>query len=436
MTTDDPFDRLVAAWLERDGPQHAPAGLAQAAFASARRAGQRRGLRAAITGPGAWPARRGAFGRPALSPGLRIALVVLVVLATVGASLVVASRLQKPASLHLLGEVELTGSMGQPRWDPRATLLLDGTILVTGAAGDGGSVSAELYDPGEGRFEPAGSMGIGSAPGDVESQVRLADGRVLVIGSTGGQRDGIWPYTRFAVLYDPSTRSFTPTTQTPDRTMDFGNLIGKVLSDGRVRWDGGPETNGTLWYDPATGAFTSVGTAVVEYPAQGEDTPSRVFLDDGRLLLIGYGPGLRAHASIYDPADGSGTDLGVPPLVAGGTLEATVLPDGRVLLLGSSSALFDPATGSFTAIGTALGHLVAWTADGRALLTGNAGGDFLLPGPTNLWTFDPVTNIVTDLGATLPDTCCAAWTSLPDGRLLGVGGWAGDHPSGTALIVR
>ncbi len=52
MTTEDPFDRLVATWLERDGPQHAPAGLAEAAFATARGAGQRRGLRAALTGPG------------------------------------------------------------------------------------------------------------------------------------------------------------------------------------------------------------------------------------------------------------------------------------------------------------------------------------------------------------------------------------------------
>jgi len=433
MTTTDPFERLVATWLEREGPQQAPAGLAEAAFASARGAGQRRGLQATLTGPGGWPARTAALGWPALSPVLRIALVGLAVLATVGASLLVASRLQKPAPLHLLGVVEPTGSMDQPRFQPQATLLLDGTVLVTGGAGDLEVLSAELYDPGKGVFEPVGSMGTGSARARVVSQVRLSDGRVLVVGSTGGDHAGLWPYTRFALLYDPSTRSFSPATQALDPAFEFEGLTAEILSDGRVRWGGGPGSNRTVWYDPKTGSFSGTETTAVD-PAP-DVTTARVWLDDGRQLLIGYLPNLHPNASIYDPATGSLTNLEAPPIIAGSQQEATVLPDGRVLLLDGLVTLFDPTTEQFTALDAAADHFAAWTADGRAVLTDQAGWGFGATGQTNLWIFDPATDTVT-AGARVPDTCCTAWTSLSDGRVLGVGGLAGEHPSGTAVIVR
>ncbi len=202
------------------------------------------------------------------------------------------------------------------------------------------------YDPSKGVFEPVGSMGLGGARGEVGSQVRLADGRVLVIGSTGGQRDGRWPYTRFTLLYDPATRSFTPSTKVPDG-IDLYGLVGEVLADGRVRWTGGPGVNRIVWYDPTTGSFAQTVTTAAEYPAL-EAAALDVSLDDGRHLIFGYRPVLHPYASIYDPVSRSWTDLEPPPFI--GSLEATALPDGRVLILGDWSALFDPATGRFTPV--------------------------------------------------------------------------------------
>ncbi|MFL5718093.1 MAG: hypothetical protein ACJ77V_11000 [Chloroflexota bacterium] len=435
--TEDGFERLVAAWLEVDGPQHVPIGLAEAAFASAQGIGQRRGLRAIISGPGTWPARRGPTGRLWAPQVTRAALVGLVVIAIIGASLFVASRLQKTVLPRFLGEVSPTGSMGQPRVQPKLTLLADGTVLVSGGAGLGEVVSAELYDPSTGSFVSVGSMGLGSARGRVDAQVRLADGRVLVVGSTGGDAAGVWPYVPFALVYEPSTRSFIPTSEPLSLTVGLGHRNAVVLADGRVRFDGGPEIGGTVWFDPVSGSFTEPDIAAARedaFPVPASvSAPVAVRLHDDRRLVTGTGADFHTYAFIYDSANRSTTDLGQPPLVAGDQPEATVLSDGRVLILGDWSALFDPVTAQFVALDGDADRFVGMTIDGRAVLASDTDGD---QAPGRIWIFDPRTPTMTPLDATLPVDCCTAWTSLSDGRLLGVGGSKGEEPSGTALIIR
>ena len=84
MTATQDFDRLVASWLETDGPADVRTDVVAAALGTARSAPQRRGLRAWLVGPGTWPVsgRRLSFG--SASPTIRIATLTAVLALLLG----------------------------------------------------------------------------------------------------------------------------------------------------------------------------------------------------------------------------------------------------------------------------------------------------------------------------------------------------------------
>ena len=125
-----------------------------------------------------------------------------------------------------------TGSMSTDDGGPlgeSATLLGDGRVLFAG----GCSTAAELYDPATRTFTPTGDMTTVRAG---SAAARLLDGRVLFTGgyncAAAGQ-DGIWAT---AELYDPVTGTFSPTGSmgTP---REFQTAT--PLADGRVLIAGG-----------------------------------------------------------------------------------------------------------------------------------------------------------------------------------------------------
>src|SRR5262249_36234068 len=95
------------------------------------------------------------------------------------------------------GNFTATGSMTEARYLHAATVLPDGTVLITGGVFRG--QSAELYDPATETFNPIGNM---IWPRTVHTATLLQDGRVLIAGGEWPQ-DGPKPVNSSAELYTP-----------------------------------------------------------------------------------------------------------------------------------------------------------------------------------------------------------------------------------------
>src|SRR5437870_5011099 len=125
--------------------------------------------------------------------------------------------------------------------------------------------------------------------------------------------------------------------------------------------------------------------------------------------------------------------VGTPTLgVARQGHTATLLADGRILLIGGENAsgpvsqaeIFDPATASFSVAATSLAartdHTATLLADGRVLVTGGRHNDTIL---TSTEVFDPATNLFVAGPAGLQHARTGhSATVLADGKLLIVGG--------------
>lgn len=317
------------------------------------------------------------------------------------------------------------GSLGTARTAPAAAVLLDGRVLVAGGyylgraairPGPGSAIvlaayrpgpilfngppepdmvpslaTVELYDPATDAWSVTGPMHYARvAPG----AVTLADGRVLVVGSSVDALEWRpqWNYTQADVagrayetaeLYDPRTGRFTLTGGLPavevqlkaGLALDFSSIqrLGTLvaLADGGALLVGRTESG--EWYDgersgyvtvvrtlrlePITGAWTEIdrsvqaddGSGSFQTVVSGRVNPGAVVvaLEDGLVLVAGGQPidaGLATDAAaLYDPATGTWTAL--PPMPehrAGGT--AVALPDGSALLVGG---YYEPTSAEF-----------------------------------------------------------------------------------------
>ncbi|OJH41209.1 kelch repeat-containing protein [Cystobacter ferrugineus] len=256
----------------------------------------------------------------------------------------------------------------------------------------------------------------------MHAAVSLEDGRVLVAGG----------FDRSAEVYDPlgATWSATGNTLTPHR----GHTMTR-LADGRVLLVGGSTRPNAELYVPALGGWRAAGLLhKLRYH------PTATLLPDGRVLVVGgataeYGGEVLGSSELYDPSSDTWSLTGTLG-TARKQHTATLLPDGRVLVVGgvdgsgnplASAEAFDPATGSFSPVSaTRVGHGVHTAtalADGRVLVVGG-----LVPGipsAASAELYDPTTDTWTATGPVRTSRRAHTATLLPGGEVLVAGGY---HP--------
>lgn len=279
----------------------------------------------------------------------------------------------------------ITGSLQTARYGHTATLLADGRVLVVGGnyLTDSSQTiypaNAELYDPATKVWSPAGTLT--SARID-HTATLLPNGKVLVAGGRGQTGDAT-----SIELYDPVANAWTV----------GGGLItprfdhtATLLPNGKVLVVGGYRSGvsypdywaGVELYDPAINAWTAGGALLA---ARAQHTAT--LLPNGRVLLIGGArqTPVAPAVELYDPAANTSTVAATPTLELN-LGSATLLSSGSVLFVtGSQStsdasrtfataALYDPGTNSWTNAGTLStwhdGHTATRLGNGTVLVVG------------------------------------------------------------------
>ena len=302
-----------------------------------------------------------------------------------------------PASAQAPGTWAPIADLNQPRAEHTATLLANGTVLISGGrdAADQPLASAEIYDPATGGFTLLASPL--PAPVWGHTAIRLGDGTVVIAGGTG---DGGLPVAA-AQLFDPATDTFTAL---DPMSTPRARHTATLLRDGRVLMVGGTDGSKPLAslevYDPTTRTFSRASSALVL--ARQDHTAT--LLPDGRVLVAGGSntSGALNFAELYDPTAGTVSPAG--PLNVPRTLaSAALLLDGTVLVAGGqtttsqdldSAEVYDPAMNAFARLAapmgtTRSGHLgVQLLHNGKVLISGGTSGGQLVPSAE---VYDPVT---------------------------------------------
>lgn len=307
-----------------------------------------------------------------------------------------------------------------------AVTLLDGTVLVTG----GSSVLNDSFDPkvnaSQGSLTPVGNLAVNRY---LHTATLLPNGKVLIAGGYMM----VSPYGAVATveIYDPATGSCTTALTSMPSSRAYHTAT--LLRDGRVLLVGGNDASyndlaSALLYNPADGTFT---------PTTGSLTAKRAFhtatlLMDGRVLIAG-GTGNYSSLStteIFDPATGT-FSAGPAMASARSGHTATLLGDGRIVFAFGGKAtveVMDVAAATSTLVGSAQGsityHSATLMSDGRVALIGGQAGNAMAK-----WVhvFDPTLNALSLLPNGLvfgrgKHVSCL----LADGRVLVVGG-VGDN---------
>ncbi len=218
--------------------------------------------------------------------------------------------------------------------DDGRVLVIGGFEIVTSGTGYDSRISGatEIFNPQTGEWRQVATM---VQPLFGQAAVLLSDGRVLVVG--GAKIDGMGTGTARAEIYDPATDTWTPT---EDMAAERGEPNAVLLSDGRVLvtgdrfYDIRAVTGKAETYDPDTGAWTSA-----EDMSKASVGHTLTLLPDGRVLAAGGMHPTNRHygaysmTEIFDPDSNSwspGPELSEPRIHH----SATLMPDGRVLLIG------------------------------------------------------------------------------------------------------
>ncbi len=311
--------------------------------------------------------------------------------------------------------------MGIARAKHTATLLADGTVLVTGGASSGSvakTSSTEFYDPVANTWTAGPTMSILRA---FHTATRLPSGKVLIVG-TGMPVD----------VYDPTTKAITPVAPLPAPRNGHTAVL---LASGKVLIAGGESCTaaGTCtlladatMYDPAKDTWTPTTTSMAT--ARKEHTMTLLGAPSAGFVLVAGGVGTSGSTlngvELYNPTTDSWSS--VAPLVKALSDQAATLVGGTVLVTGGLSGtvaqqttmLYDVAKDSWKLqkplAAPRNGHVSFALASGKVLVAGGtvATGELV----------DPVLNVVTEGGTMGTTQQRPSAEQLADGRVLVSGG--------------
>jgi hypothetical protein len=325
---------------------------------------------------------------------------------------------EPPGTFVAVGQVFL-GRLGAS-----STLLADGRVLVAGGGYSGSLRQAELYDPQSRSFTPTGYMAQARS---YHTATRLADGRVLIVG---------FDSTYAAELYDPATGLFRRSGRIGAASQVHAAVL---LHDGRVLIVA--DTHAEL-YDPKTDTFRRAGAYAFSYL---EYLHTATPLADGRVLIVGEG-----RAQVYDPARDAFSATQPPCRGECGIAlhSATLLEDGNVLLAGGvtyieddstdAAFLYQPALGTWRPIGNMrsrrASHAAVRLANGHVLFVGGWAKSCLAASVCSMmaWqetaeVYDPSRGAFLETGHLAMARNWPQATLLQDGDVL-VTGWASVPP--------
>jgi N-acetylneuraminic acid mutarotase len=322
------------------------------------------------------------------------------------------------------------------REEHTATLLRNGTVLVTGGTDGRGKAlaSAEVYNPATNRWTPAGSMATARLD---HTATLLPSGKVLVAGGL----DASFPSSSLASaeLYDPTINAWSPAAPMIGAR---ARQTATLLPDGRVLVVGGLSValrQGGLWpsqptgaeiYDPKANRWSATAPMALYRLDQ-----TATLLSDGRVLVAGGQDGLISFDSveIYDTRQDRWFEAA--PMVTGRFGHAaTLLANGDVLVAGgtyrtvvpsdssaplSSVERYDPTLDGWSTVSRMAEVRVEHTA------TALRGGMVLVVGATGQSRsaiYDPVHNIWSEVGPRMNRYNHTA-TRLSNGKVLVVGGY-------------
>jgi hypothetical protein len=210
-----------------------------------------------------------------------------------------------------------------------------------------------------------------------------------------------------------------------------------VLQDGRTLVAGGTTVPDSTAQALDTAEIYTRSSDTVAPAANSMSAPrwqnSAVTLLDGRALVVGGAcdddltncNGDPTSADLFDPKTNTFTPTKMKLNVPRVYTRAILLSDGRVLISSANAAdfeVYDPDADTFTLVkNTASGKahvfgFIALLRDGRALV---GAGDAT---NTTVDVFDPDTNMVTATGALIQGRSMLTAHTLPDGRVLVIGG--------------
>lgn len=238
-----------------------------------------------------------------------------------------------------------SNTMNVRRKNHGATLLLDGTVLLSGGSTNSISISptneADIYDPTRDQFFQVGGMTDSRAS---HTATLLHNGTVLLAGGASGN-DPMFVTNALpsAEIYDPVLQSFTQlsTTMTNSRVSHTASL----LLDGTVLIAGGMDDTLTILasaeiFDPAGQTFTPTAAQMNTV----RSLHSATVLVDGTVLLAGgattsSNSGNTSEADLFDPTPGAFVPSG-QMLAPRQFHTATMVQDARIFVAGGQNAAF------------------------------------------------------------------------------------------------